>query len=141
MRRLLAAAAALGLLATTSCREPEGPADRYRVFAAAARAGDVETVWSMLSEDSRAKLDARAKELSARAAPGVLPGSGKDLVLGSLASTAPPLESVVVVRESRNEAVVAVKTAGGGEAREVTLVREGGTWRVILPAAAGAAGG
>jgi hypothetical protein len=110
------------------------------VFAAAARAGESGTVWQMLSQDSRALLDARAKDLAARAAPGMLPESGREIVLGDLSPAAAKIESVVVLRESRDRAVVAVKTAGGGDAEEVTLVREEGSWRVVLPAAAGGAG-
>lgn len=143
-RRLVVVVPALllALLSVVACRKPEGPADRYRVFTAAARAGDANTVWQMLSEESRAALDARAKDLAARAAPGVVPESGRELVLGGLAAQAPKVESVVVLRESRDRAVLAVKTAGGGEAQEVTLVREDGSWRVVLPpAAARPAGG
>jgi len=40
---------------------------------------------------------------------------------------------VVVLRESRDAAVVAVEEEGGEGAREVPLVREGGVWRVVLP--------
>jgi hypothetical protein len=130
LRLALALALATSLQA---CRRPEGPADRYRVFAAAARAGDSALVWAMLSERSRAHLDARAAELAGRAAPGVLPASGRELVLGDLSPRAARIESVVVLRESRDAAVLAVKEEGAGAAQEVSLVREGGAWRVVLP--------
>jgi hypothetical protein len=39
---------------------------------------------------------------------------------------------VVVVRESRDAAVLSVETEGR-PAREVTLVRQGGVWRVDVP--------
>jgi hypothetical protein len=86
----------------------------------------------MLSEASRAELDRRAKDLAAKAPPGVLAGSGRALVLGDLSALAPRPTAVVVVRESRDAALVAVE-AEGQPAREVALVREGGVWRVVVP--------
>jgi hypothetical protein len=120
------------VLAAAGCRSEMGPADRYRAFAAAARSGDADTVWSMLSEGSRAALDARAKALAARAPAGVVPSSGRELVLGDLSARAPRPGQVLVVRESRDTAVVAVEVEGQPP-REVTLVREGGVWRVVVP--------
>ncbi len=136
---LLAAALALG-----GCRRPEGPADRYRSFVAAARAGAqasdpaahaaaAAAGWDMLSAGSRAALDARAKAVAAEAPPGVVVASGKQLVLGDLAVSARRPSSVVVVRESADTAVVSVEEEGGASPREVTLVREEGSWRVVVP--------
>lgn len=132
MRRLLV----LALLAVSlaACRRGEGPAEAYRRFAAAARSGDAEAAWGMLSTRSRAALDARAKELSARAAPGVLPASGRDLLLGDQSARAPRLKSAMVLRESAGAAVVRVEDEAGGKG-EVTLVHEGGAWRVALDGA------
>jgi len=120
------------LLASSGCRRDVGPADRYRAFSAAARDGDAEAVWSMLSERSREAFDARARALAARAPAGVVSSSGRALVLGDLAPSARRPTSVVVVRESRDAAVVSVEVEGEG-AREVSLVREGGVWRVVVP--------
>lgn len=130
--RLLAVAALLSLL-TPGCRREPGPAERYRAFASAARAGDSDAVWSMLSERSRAELDARAKALAARAPGGVVPSAGRDLVLGGLFARARRVGSVSLVRESGDSAVVSVELEGGGGGGEVTLVREGRSWRVVLP--------
>jgi len=127
----------VSLLATTSCRRSQGPAEQYRAFVAAARAGDGEQVWSMLSERSRALLDERAKEVAARAPAGVVASSGRDLVLGDLGARAARVESVVVARESRDAAVLAVRVEGRPDPEEVSLVREGAGWRVVLPGAAG----
>jgi len=127
----------VSLLATTSCRRAQGPADQYRAFVAAARAGDAEQVWSMLSEPSRALLDARAKEVAGRAPAGVIATSGRDLVLGDLSARTARVESVVVSRESRDAAVLAVRVEGRPDPEEVSLVREGGAWRVVLPGAVG----
>jgi hypothetical protein len=129
----LVAAAALAVLVLPACRRDPGPADRYRAFAAAAREGRADEVWSMLSEASRAELDRRAKDLAAKAPPGVLlSASGRALAVGDLSALAPRPTSVVVVRESRDAAIVAVE-AEGQPAREVALVREGGGWRVVVP--------
>ena len=91
----------------------------------------------MLSERSRALLDARAKEVAARAPAGVVASSGRDLVLGDLGARAARVESVVVARESRDAAVLAVRVEGRPDPEEVSLVREGAGWRVVLPGAAG----
>jgi hypothetical protein len=132
VRSALALLAVAALAALPACRRDVGPADRYRAFAAAARDGKADDVWAMLSEQSRAELDRRAKALAARAPPGVLAGAGRELVLGDLSALARRPTSVVVVRESREAAVVAVEVEGQ-PAREVTLVREGGVWRVVVP--------
>jgi hypothetical protein len=132
MRTPLAALVLLAALATAGCRRPAGPAETYRAFTNAARAGDVDGVWSRLSERSRQALDARARAAAARAG-GVVPASGKDLVLGDLAYAAPRLKAVTVVRESRDAAVLSVEVEGATAAREVSLVRESGVWRVLLP--------
>lgn len=135
MRRLRSpaplAALVAAALALAACRSPAGPADQYRRFAAAARTGDAAAVWSMLSARSRAALDARAKALAERA-PGVVPASGRDLVLGDFAARAARIRSAVVVRESAGTAIVAVEDEAGAKG-EVTMVREDGAWRVVLP--------
>ncbi len=131
-RRALALLAAAALSAVPACRREAGPADAYRQFAAAARDGKADEVWSMLSARSRAALDRRAKDLAAKVPGGVLAASGRATVLGDLSAAAPPPTSVVVVRESRDAAVLSVETEGR-PAREITLVREGGVWRVDVP--------
>jgi hypothetical protein len=120
------------LLLSAGCRREVGPAERYQAFAAAVRAGDSDAAWSMLSEKSREELDRRAKALAAKAPPGVLAASGRQAVLGDLSARSPRPSSVVVARESRDAAVVSVELEGG-PAREVSLVREGGVWRVVVP--------
>lgn len=122
--------------AAPACRRAETPAERYQRFALAARTGRADLVWAMLSERSRATLDARARELAAAAPAGVVAPSGQELVLGDLFSRAPRVKSVVVVRESAGAAVVAVEDEAGGRG-EVTLVNEGGEWRVELPGGRG----
>jgi hypothetical protein len=131
--RTLVLLVVLALGGASACRRPAGPDDAYRAFAAAARAGESEKVWDLLSARSREILDARAREAAARAPAGVIPASGEELVLGDLAVGAPRIRSTVVLRESRDAAVVAVEVEGGAGAREVSLVREAGVWRVVLP--------
>jgi hypothetical protein len=124
----------LALLALLSaCRREASPETAYRTFAAAARAGDATTVWSLLSEGSRARLDERARALAARA-PGVH-GSGRDLVLGGLSAGAPRLARVALVRASGDRAVLAIVEEGAAAPAEVAMLREGGRWRVVLPGA------
>lgn len=128
----LAPLALAALVLATGCRKADGPADRYRAFVASARAGDSDAVWEGLSAASRAALDARAKAVAAKAPEGVVPASGKELVLGDLAASAPRVKSVVALRESAGAAVLAVEDEAGGRS-EVTLVREDGAWKVVVP--------
>jgi len=129
---LALALAALAALAAAGCRAPEGPAERYRRFAEAARGGRAGEVWAMLSQGSRRALSQEGKGLAGKAPSASVDLSGPELVLGDLAPTAPRVKSVSVVRESGDEAVVAVVDEGGVRG-EVTMVREGGEWRVQLP--------
>jgi hypothetical protein len=128
LRRLAALAVVAALV--PGCRA-EGPAEAYRAFAAAVRDGDAKEVWSRLSKGSRDALDARAAALSSRTG-GVTPERGVDLVLGDAALGAARLESVVVVRESAGAAELRVEVHGAG-ARIVSMAREDGRWRVVLP--------
>ncbi len=130
VRALALLVAAVALL--SACRGDAGPADAYRAFAAAVHDGKADDVWARLSERSRAELDRRAKEVAAQAPPGVVAASGRATVLGDLSAVAPRPTSVVVVRESRDAAVLSVAVEGQ-PAREVAMAREGGVWRVVVP--------
>ncbi|HYG70492.1 MAG TPA: hypothetical protein VD838_22640 [Anaeromyxobacteraceae bacterium] len=124
-----------------ACGRPAGPAETYRQFAAAVRQGRADVAWTLLSKESRAALDAAARE-TARRAPGVVPPSGAGLVIGDSAFGSRPLKSALVARESEDRAVVVAEVEGEGK-REVALVREDGAWRVVIPpeALAGEGGG
>ena len=126
--RLVSAAVALAL--ALSCARELPPAAAYRAFARAAADRDADRAWALLSSDTQAWLDARAKEVAAEA-PGVVAPSGRALLLGDAALAARPVASAVVVRESRDLAVLAVQEEGGPK-REVEMVRERG-WRVRIP--------
>ena len=114
-----------------ACAQREGsPEAAYRAFVRAVADRDGERAWALLSKDTQAWLDTRAREAAAHA-PGVVPPSGRELLLGDAARAARPIVEVIVRRESRDSAVVEVKEEGGAT-REVELVREQG-WRVRLP--------
>jgi len=127
----LASLPALALALACAAREPT-PDATYRAFARAAGERDAERTWALLSSDTRAWLDARAKAVAA-AAPGVVAPAGRQLVLGDAALAHRPLASVLVLRESPERAVVEA-TEEGGAKREVELVREKRAgWRVRIP--------
>ena len=130
------AIASLGvLLAAGACAPREGtPDSAYRAFARAVAEGDAERAWGLLSEDTQGWLDERARAVAATA-PGVIAPSGRQLLLGSASRAVRPVSAAVVVRESRDRAVVEVEAEGGAKAT-VELVREGGRWRVRLDPAA-----
>jgi len=130
----MARASALLLLLpfVASCSPPENPADRYLRFAEAARAGRSAQVWAMLSARSRQGLKERARALAGEKAPAGVEIGAADLVLGGLSPTAPKVKSVTVLRESSGAAVLSVEEVGGVRG-EVSMVREGGDWRVELP--------
>lgn len=119
------------LLAAAACAQREAsPEAAYRGFVRAVADRDGDQAWALLSADTRAWLDARAREAAAHA-PGVVPPSGRDLLLGDAARAARPAAEVIVRRESRDRALLEVREEGG-PAREVELVRERG-WKVRLP--------
>lgn len=129
-RRPAFAALAFAAALAAGCARGEGsPETAYRTFARAVEDRDAERAWGLLSADTRAWLDERARSAAARA-PGIVPASGKQLLLGDAALTARPLTAVVLRRESRDRAILQV-TEEGGSPSEVELVREEG-WRVRL---------
>lgn len=132
-----AAAAAVLALAASACAPREGTPDAaYRAFARAAAEGDAERAWSLLSEEDQRWLDERAHAVAA-VAPGVIAPGGRQLLLGPASRAVRPVTAAVVVRESRDRAMVEVEA--GGARGPVELVREGGRWRVRLSQPAGAA--
>jgi hypothetical protein len=125
MRELLVA------FALIACAPREGsPEGTYRAFVRAVSERDADRAWGLLSSDTQAWLEGRAKSAGA-AAPGVMAPSGRQLLLGDAALAPRPLASVVVTSASRDRARVEAAEEGGPK-REVELVREGG-WRVRVP--------
>ncbi len=127
MRRALAL---LSLAVPLACARDLGPEASYRALAKAVSDRDAERAWSLLTRASQKRLDERARAAAARA-PGVVPATGRQLLLGDAALASRPVTSVVVLRESGDRAVLRVEVEGAAP-REVTMVREG-RWRVELP--------
>ncbi len=128
MRRRVVLASVL-LLAACVARE-EAPENVYRAFVHAVADHDEERAWALLSPDTQAWMSARARVVSAAAA-GVVAPSAEQLLIGNAARAARPLRSVVLVRESRDLAVLEVEEEGGPK-RQVELVRTKG-WRIRIP--------
>src|SRR6266542_4308880 len=83
----LEVAAATLALALACHRAGERPDAAYRAFARAVAERDADRAYALLSSDTQAWLEARAKSAAA-SAPGVVPPSGRSLLLGD-ASLAP----------------------------------------------------
>ncbi len=130
MRRLVPIA-----LLAAACARDLGPDQAYRSLVQAVQERDADKAWALLSRASQKRLDERARAAAARA-PGVVPASGRQLLIGDAALGARRVTSIVVLRESGDRAVLRVEVEGG-PSREVTLVREG-RWRVELPDAGSA---
>ena len=128
--RLPRALIACALLGAACAAREEAPDTVVRAFARAVVDHDEDRAWALLSSDTRQWLDARAQAVAA-AAPGVIAPSGAQLLLGNAARSSRPPKNVVVVRESRDRAVVEVEEESGVK-RRVELVREQG-WRVRIP--------
>jgi hypothetical protein len=120
----------LALLALSCSGGAGRPDAAYRAFVRAVAERDPERAWALLSSDTCAWLEARAKAAAA-AAPGVVAPSGRQLLLGDGSVAPGALGAVVVLREARDLAVVQASEEGGA-VREVELVRERG-WRVRIP--------
>jgi hypothetical protein len=118
-------------LSLAACARDPGPEAAYRSLARAVADRDADKAWSLLSRDSQKRLDALAREAAARA-PGVVPSSGRQILLGDAALASRPLVRVEVASQQGDRAVLRVE-AQGGPPREVSMVREGGGWRVELP--------
>ncbi len=121
---------ALILLLVLSCAREGSPADAYRAFTRAVADRDADRAFGLLSRDTQAWLDSRAAQVAA-VAPGVVPASGRQLLLGDASLAPRPPIRVTVVRESRDAAVLEVSEEHGPP-RAVQMVRDGG-WRVRVP--------
>ena len=127
--RALALVPLLALL--PGCAREQGPEAVYRALVRAVAEREADKAWPLLSTASQKRLDARAREAAARA-PGVVPASGRALLLGDAALASPAVKSVEVRSQDAERAVLRVEEEGRAP-REVLLVREGSRWRVELP--------
>lgn len=127
---------AILLLGALGCDDdgPTPPDDAFRDFVAAARSGQNERAWKMLSAGTRHTANnlvdaARAGILAAGEKP---PANGQEFIFGS---------GVEMIREIRQVEVIAIEgdtahlkvtdTDGGSLAMEMHL--EEGAWRLVLP--------
>jgi hypothetical protein len=127
--RQLAIVPLLALLA--GCAREQGPEAVYRALVKAVSDRDADRAWPLLSTASQKRLDARAREAASRA-PGVVPASGRALLVGDAALASPAVKSVSLRSQDAERAVLRVEEEGRPP-REVLLVREGSRWRVELP--------
>jgi hypothetical protein len=128
--RALLAAALTALL--PACQRDLPPDATYRALVRAVADRDEGAAWALLSSATQERLTARAR-VAAAAAPGVVPPSARSLLVGDASLAVRPPSSITVVGGSADRAVLRVEAPGAGPA-DVVLVREGGAWRVDLPA-------
>jgi hypothetical protein len=127
----LAAMALAAAVAGRSCRVTQpGPEAAVREMLQAAKTGDRDTVFELLTPATRDRLDAEA-----RRATDLVGASqryaAKDLVsIGSSDGVADPTD--ITVLEDRGDRAVVEVVSPGGRAR-VELVKLDGHWRIDLP--------
>ncbi len=124
-RAAVLAVVLLGAAAGCHHGHAPGPADAFVRFVGAAGRGDQATAWGLLSSETREA----AEQLGARQSP---PVSGRSLLLGGGLEFTHGLADVSVVSRAGDAAVLSV-TADDGSKRQVTLHREDGAWKVVLP--------
>jgi hypothetical protein len=131
---VLAAVAALG--GCTQADEASTPEGAVRVFTRGAdprpSARDRERVTALLGPRTRQRLTEAAR-LASQQAGARRPMDWKEMVLVGLARPRYELASVRVVAQDATTARVEVR-GQGGEREEVELTREGGLWKLELPA-------
>jgi hypothetical protein len=114
-----------------ACQRDLPPDATYRALVRAVADRDEAAAWNLLSAATQKRLDDRA-QVAAAAAPGVVPPSGRAMLVGDASLGVLPPTSITGVGDAPDRAVLRVE-APGTPARDVVLVREGGAWRVDLP--------
>ena len=127
----LAAMALAAAVAGRSCRvTPPGPEVAVRDLVQAAKAGDRDTIFELLTPATRARLDTEAKRATDLVGAAVR-YTAKDLIsIGASEGMASPTD-ITVIEEAGDRAVVEV-VSPSGRAR-LQLVKSDGRWRVDLP--------
>lgn len=128
----IAAMAIAAAVAGRSCRVSQrGPEAAVRDMLQAARTGDVDLVFELLSPSTRAGLEAQA-----RRATDLVGGSerfsAKHLVSVGSSDGVPAPTDITVLDELDDRAVVEIVSPAGRS--RVELVRVGGRWLIELPA-------
>ncbi len=127
----LAAMALAAAVAGRSCRvTPPGPDVAVREMLQAAKTGDRETVFLLLSPATRTRLDAEAKRATDLVGAATR-YTAKDLVsIGSSEGVAPPTD-ITVIEERGDRAIVEVVSPAGRS--RIELVKADGRWTIELP--------
>lgn len=128
----IAAMAIAAAVAGRSCRVSQrGPEAAVRDMLQAARTGDLDRVFELLTPATRAGLEAQA-----RRATDLVGGSerfaAKDLVSMGSSDGVPAPTDITVLDELDDRAVVEIVSPAGRS--RVELVRVGGRWLIDLPA-------
>jgi hypothetical protein len=131
-RPALAALAASLIAFLPACQRDLPPDATYRALVRAAAERDETAAWNLLSSATQKRLEERAREAAA-AAPGVVPASARSMLVGDASLGVRPPSSITGVEAGPDRAVLRVE-APDSPTRDVVLVREGGAWRVELPA-------
>lgn len=131
----LAAMALAAAVAGRSCRvTPPGPEVAVREMLQAAKTGDRETVFLLLSPATRTRLDAEAKRATDLVGAATR-YTAKDLVsIGSSDGIAPPTD-ITVIEELGDRATVEVVSPSGRS--RIELVKAEGRWTIELPSYGG----
>jgi hypothetical protein len=131
-RPALAALAASLIAFLPACQRDLPPDATYRALVRAAAERDETAAWNLLSSATQKRLEERAR-VAAAAAPGVVPASARSMLVGDASLGVRPPSSITGVEAGPDRAVLRVE-APDSPTRDVVLVREGGAWRVELPA-------
>jgi hypothetical protein len=128
----LAAMAIAAAVAGRSCRVSQrGPEAAVRDMLQAARTGDLDTVFELLSPATRARLEAQARRATDLVGAAQR-FAAKDLVSMGSSEGVPAPTDITVLDELDDRAVVEV-VSPAGRAR-IELVRVGGRWLIDVPA-------
>jgi len=131
-RSALAPLAAALLVLLPACQRDLPPDATYRALVRAVADRDETAAWNLLSRATQQRLTARA-QAAAAAAPGVVAPNARALLVGDAALAVLPPSAISLLEGSPDRTVLRVE-APGSVARSVVLLREGGAWRVDLPA-------
>ena len=127
----LAAMALAAAVAGRSCRVREpGPEITVRDLIQAAKTGDRDTVFALLTPATRARLEAEAKHATDLVGAAVR-YTAKDLISIGSSDGVAAARDITLIEQRGDHAVVEV-VSPSGRAR-VELVQLGGRWRVDLP--------